>query len=56
MKTVQELRDELAHEVKSAGDILEKAKREDRTATAEELAAWNEHTEKAAGLDKGNRS
>lgn len=51
MKTIQELRDELTHETKSAGDILAKAKAEDRTVTPEELSTWNEHTERAVTLD-----
>lgn len=52
MKTIQELRDELTHEVKSAGDILAKAKKEDRTATPEELGAWKEHTERSEVLEQ----
>lgn len=50
MKTPQELRDDYAHEVKSAGDILKKAKAEDRAATTEEMVEWGEHTDKAKGL------
>lgn len=52
MKTQQELRDELTHEVKSAADILAKAKKEDRTVTAEELIAWKEHTERSTVLEQ----
>lgn len=52
MDQIQELRDKLAHETKSAGDILDLATKENRSATTEEMVKWNEHTERAVGLDK----
>ncbi len=52
MKTLTELRDELTHEVKSAGDILAKAKTEDRAVTPEDRIAWEEHTKRGESLEQ----